>query len=143
MVGSVFLGDVEARMVRVENTFGDLPTRDRHRLAASRVQDFLAMEVPPSQWSTWEGFGIDPAHSPDVEGQPHLGQSTHPRRIGKAGPAGFDSHNPEVSPQDQAPVFTKLANLSPEPCGWYCGDGFLCGSDGDRSSALRVDRPEP
>ena len=45
-------GDVEATMVRVENPFDDLPTRDRHRLAASRVQDFQAMEIPPSQWST-------------------------------------------------------------------------------------------
>jgi hypothetical protein len=81
-MGSMSVGNVEASVARVENTFDDLPARDRHRLAAIRVQDFLAMEVPPSQWSTWKGSGIDPTHPPDVDRQPDLGQSTHPRRIG-------------------------------------------------------------
>jgi hypothetical protein len=65
-------GDVEESLARVENTIADLPARDSHRLAASRIQDVLAMEIPPSVWSTREGPGIDPTHPPDVGGQPDV-----------------------------------------------------------------------
>src|SRR5882762_1263147 len=56
--------------------------------------------------------------------------------LAKLGFAGFDGHHSKVSPQIQRPTVTELADLSSEPCGWHCSDGFLCGSDGDRSSAL-------
>lgn len=36
------------------------------------------MEVPPAAWSTREGSGIDPTHSPDVGSQPDVGQPTYP-----------------------------------------------------------------
>jgi len=39
------LGDVAESLARVENTIDPLPARDCHRLAASRIQDVLAMEV--------------------------------------------------------------------------------------------------
>jgi hypothetical protein len=42
------MGTIEASMVRVERPFDDFPARNHHRLATSRVQDFLAMEVPAS-----------------------------------------------------------------------------------------------
>jgi len=46
-LGSVFLGDVEEGLVQVGNSIDDFPARDCHRLAASRIQDVLAMEVAP------------------------------------------------------------------------------------------------
>jgi hypothetical protein len=36
-----------------------LPTRDRHRLATSRVQDVLAMEVPAARRTTGKGERAD------------------------------------------------------------------------------------
>jgi hypothetical protein len=76
------LGDVEESLAWVENTIDPLPARDCHRLAASRIQDALAMEVQTAAWATHKGLGIDPTHPPDVERQPNLGQSAHPRRTG-------------------------------------------------------------
>jgi len=67
------LGDVEESLARVENTIDHLPARDCHRLAASRIQDVLAMEVQAAAWATRKGLGIDPTHPPDVERQPDLG----------------------------------------------------------------------
>ena len=54
-VGSLSLGDLEESLAGVENPVDDLPTRDRHRLATSRIQDVLAMEVPASAWATGKG----------------------------------------------------------------------------------------
>ena len=49
-----------------------------HRLATSRIQDLLAMEVQTPTWAARKGRGTDPAHPPDVECQPDLGQSARP-----------------------------------------------------------------
>jgi hypothetical protein len=73
------LDDTQESLARVENSIADFPARDGHRLAPGRIQDVLAMEVPPSAWSTWEGPEIDPTHPPDVDGQPDVGQPAHPR----------------------------------------------------------------
>ena len=67
------LGDVEESLARVENAIDDLPTRDCHRLAASRIQNVLAMEVQAAAWATSKEPGIGPTHPPDVERQPDLG----------------------------------------------------------------------
>ena len=67
------LGDTQESLAELENSVDDLPPRDRHRLATSRIQDVLVMEVQEAAWSTWEGSEIDPAHPPDVERQPDLG----------------------------------------------------------------------
>ena len=67
------LGDVEESLARVENTIDHLPARDCHRLAASRIQEVLAMEVQTAAWATRKGLGIDPTHPPDVERQSDLG----------------------------------------------------------------------
>ena len=72
-LGSVFLGDIEVNLAQVENSINDFPARDSHRLAASRIQDVLAMEIPPAAGSSREGPGIDPTHPPDVGGQPDVG----------------------------------------------------------------------
>src|ERR1035438_4054921 len=57
-LGSVFLDDLEEGLAQVENSINDFPARDCHRLAASRIQDILAMEVAPSAGSPREGSGI-------------------------------------------------------------------------------------
>jgi hypothetical protein len=67
------LDDTKESLAELENPVDDLPPRDRHWLAKSRIQNVLAMEVKPTAWSTWEGPGIDPAHPPYVERQPDLG----------------------------------------------------------------------
>ena len=67
------LGDVEESLAGVENAIDDLPARDCHRLAASRIQGVLAMEVQAAAWATRKGLAIDPTHPPDVERQPDLG----------------------------------------------------------------------
>jgi len=73
MVGSMSLGDVEESLARVENTINHLPARDCYRLAASRIQGVLAMEIQTAARATRKGLGIDPTHPPDVERQPDLG----------------------------------------------------------------------
>ena len=67
------LGDLEESLARVENTIDPLPAGDCHRLAASRIQDILAMEVQAEAGATRKRLGIDPTHPPDVERQPDLG----------------------------------------------------------------------
>ena len=67
--------NVEESLARVENPVEDLPSRDCHRLGTSRVQNILAVEVHEAAWATCKGPGVDPAHPPDVERQPDLGQS--------------------------------------------------------------------
>ena|ERR1035437_10235498 len=57
----------------VEDPVDYFPTRDRYRLAKSRIQEVLAMEVPASAWAAGKGPGIGPNHPPDVERQPDLG----------------------------------------------------------------------
>ena len=56
-MGPVALDDASESLAELENLVDDLPARDRHRLATSRIQDVLAMEVPASRWTT----GKDPA----------------------------------------------------------------------------------
>jgi hypothetical protein len=60
-------------LAQVENSINDFPARDSHRLAASRIQDVLAMEIPPAAGSPREGSGIDPTHPPVVGGQSDVG----------------------------------------------------------------------
>lgn len=123
--GSMSLDHVEERLARLEKCFDDLPTRDRHRRTTSRVQDLLAREVPASDGASWKRPCADSAHPADGAGQFHLGQSAPSRGIGSTGPAGFGGKDPEVSPRVQAPPFTKVVDLSPEPSGGQGGDGFL------------------
>jgi hypothetical protein len=141
-LGSVALDNAQESLAKLENPVDNLPTRNRHWLAARRIQDVLAMEVQAPAWATCKGPGTDSTHRPDVERQPNLGQSAHPRRTGEAGSAGFDGHDPKVSPQVRTPTVTKLADLSPEPRWCHCRDGFLCGSDGDLPPSLCVGRHE-
>src|SRR5216684_3992206 len=72
-VGPMSLDDTQESLAQLENPVDGLRPRDCHRLATSRVQNVLAMEVQAAAWSTCEGSGIDPAHPPDVERQPDLG----------------------------------------------------------------------
>jgi hypothetical protein len=48
-VGSLPLGNVEARVARVKNTFDDFPPGDRHRLATSRIPDLDALDGASGQ----------------------------------------------------------------------------------------------
>ena len=67
------LDDTQESLAELENSVDDLPPGNRHRLATSRIQNVLAMEVQAAMWATRKGLGIDPAHPPDVERQPDLG----------------------------------------------------------------------
>jgi len=69
----VFLDDLEESLAQMENSIDDFPARNCPRLAASRIQDVLEMEVAPSAGSPREGPGIDPTYPPDVGGQPDVG----------------------------------------------------------------------
>jgi hypothetical protein len=77
--GPIYLDSVAEMLAWLESGFDDFPARDRHRLATSRIQDLLAMEVPASDGATGKGPGADSAHPADVVGQSHLGQSSHSR----------------------------------------------------------------
>jgi hypothetical protein len=69
----VALDHAQESLAQVENSIDDFPAGDCHRLAASRIQDTLAMEVAASAGSAREGPGIDPPYPPDVGGQPDVG----------------------------------------------------------------------
>src|ERR1035438_8298073 len=51
----VVLGGLERMVAKLACRVDHLPTRDRYRLATSRVQDVLAMEVPASRRTTAKG----------------------------------------------------------------------------------------
>jgi hypothetical protein len=75
----VVVGGLERMVAKLACRVDHLPNRDRHRrLATSRVQDVLALEVPASRRTTPKGCCADSADSADVEPQPDLGQSAHP-----------------------------------------------------------------
>jgi hypothetical protein len=58
-MGPVALEHTQKSLAELENTIDNLPTRDCHRLATSRIQDVLAMEFPRSQWTTPKGCSAD------------------------------------------------------------------------------------
>jgi hypothetical protein len=62
-VGPVSLDDTQESLAELENPVDDLPPRDCHRLARSRIQDVLAMEVQAAAWAAWKRPGIDPTHA--------------------------------------------------------------------------------
>jgi hypothetical protein len=43
----VALDHAQESLAELENSIDDFPAGDSHRLAANRIQDVLAMEVPP------------------------------------------------------------------------------------------------
>src|SRR5216684_4117946 len=63
-VGPMSLDDTQESLAQLENPVDGLPPRDCHRLARSRIQDVLAMEVQAAAWSTCEGSDGSGAHRP-------------------------------------------------------------------------------
>ena len=77
-VGSVPLADAQKRVARLESSFDNLPSRNGHRLATSRLQAVLALEVPASAGATRKGRSLDSAYPADVVGQ-YSGEGALPK----------------------------------------------------------------
>jgi hypothetical protein len=86
-MGSVSVGDVEPSVAWVEKTFDEFTAGGGYWLAANRIQDVLAMELPPPAWSTCQRPGIGPTHPPNVERLPDL----------KSGPHSLDHETQKLS----------------------------------------------
>ena len=94
------------------------------------------MEIALSPRPTKGPAGNSPIDPRDEPGQSALGRSAHPRRTAQTRDRRRTNLGGQIYGETQKTAFTRMENLSAQPCRWHRGDGPVCRSDTLFSIAL-------
>jgi site-specific DNA recombinase len=102
------------------------PTRDRHPVAAVRLQDLLDLEEPPARARPSGRRPGDPsAHPTDVQGQPPVGRAADSRGASETRRRDLAGCGLQVPCAPSEAAIADLADLSRQPPGKPCRRGLL------------------
>src|SRR5262249_52582939 len=118
-------------------------TGDGRRLAPPGIQALLGVEESTPTRSAHDQSGPARADFADEPRQSALGRAEDPRRAAEAGPNGVAGDGVEVHASAPAAAVAGVASVSKEPRQGSHRLGFLHGTHGDVSSALRACGAEP
>src|SRR5262245_1993605 len=135
--------DLLGSAVEAVDELAGLATGDRRRLAPPGIQTLLSVEESTPTRSAHDQGGTTRADFADEPRQSALGRAEDPRRAAEAGPNGVAGHGVEVHAPAPAAAVAGVASVSKEPRQGSDRLGFLHGTHGDFSSALRACGAEP
>ena len=126
--GPIVLGSAAPSVAAVGESSFDRETEHSHSVAPGRLPSVLALSLPTqTAWQASDpvrGSGCPPDH---CAREPYLGSSTYPLRAAEAQIRDFRANRLAIPFANASPrwVCSTLANLSEEPPGVDCRDGFL------------------